>query len=295
MTAATSSARIARRRKTGGRRTKLHIGLVLLAVIVAVGALHSQLLGLIGHGPTETGFLPPLAKPSLAHPLGADQLGRDMLAMTIEGLWTSLKVAAITGILATAVGVVIAFVAGFLGGVIDTVLLVVIDLFLVIPSFPLLIAYSAFAKRTSLLDMSLILAVFSWPATARIIRSQVLSLRTRSYVDLARVNRQSTLGIIFQELLPNMLPFVALGLAASAITAIFSLVGIEIIGLGASNIIDLGLLINAAIANGALSLGVWPMFVAPIAVIVLLFFALNLINIGLDEVYNPKLRSVAGA
>lgn len=277
------------------RNGKLAVGLGILVVIVSVGALHAQIVGLIGDGATQSGFMQHLAPPSLAHPLGSDQLGRDMVAMLVEGLWTSLKVAAIAGFLSTVIGVVISFLAGYIGGVIDTLLLAVTDLFLVIPSFPLIIAYSAFAKRTSLFDISLILAVFSWPVTARILRSQVLSLRSRTYIDLAKVNREGPLEIIFFELLPNMLPFVALGLAASSITAIFSLVGIEIIGLGPSNIVDLGLLINAAIANGALSLGVWPMFVSPIAVITLLFFALNLINIALDEVYNPRLRSVAGA
>ena len=290
---ATRSWRLLRRGRP--RNVKLVVGLGLLVLILSVGALHAQIVGSIGQGSTESGFLQPLAPPSLAHPLGSDQLGRSMLAMLVEGLWTSLKVAAVAGMLSTLIAVVIAFLAGYIGGVVDTVLLAVTDLFLVIPSFPLIIAYSAFAKRTSLFDISLILAVFSWPFTARVVRSQVLSVRSRTYIDLAKVNREGPIEIIFRELLPNTLPFLALGLAASAMTAIFSLVGIEIIGLGPSNIIDLGLLINAAIANGALSLGVWPMFVSPIAVITLLFFSLNLINIALDEVYNPRLRSVAGA
>jgi peptide/nickel transport system permease protein len=93
---------------------------------------------------------------------------------------------------------------------------------------------------------------------------------------------------------PNMLPYIALGLALAVINTIFALVGLELIGLGPSGIQDLGLLINSAVQNGALSLGAWPMFAAPILLLTGIFFALNLINVGLDEAFNPRLRKVAG-
>ena len=136
--------------------------------------------------------------------------------------------------------------------------------------------------------------MFSWAFAARPIRSQVLSLRTRGYVDLAKVTRLNTVEIVFEELVPNMLPYIILGLSFAVIGAIFALISLEIIGLGPTNLIDLGLLINSAITSGALTLGAWPLFVGPIIAIVLLFGALNLINIGLDEVFNPRLRRVAG-
>jgi peptide/nickel transport system permease protein len=108
------------------------------------------------------------------------------------------------------------------------------------------------------------------------------------------VTKLNMFEIIFEELVPNMLPFIALGLALSAVGAIFGLIALEIIGLGPTNLIDLGLLINSAISSGALTLGAWPLFVGPIVAIVLLFGSLNLIIIGLDEVFNPRLRRVAG-
>jgi peptide/nickel transport system permease protein len=158
----------------------------------------------------------------------------------------------------------------------------------------LLIAYSAFAKHVSLVQVGVILAVFSWPGAARTIRTQVLSLRQRSYVDLAKVTKLNTFEVIFAELAPNMLGFLALGLAYAAVASMFALIGLEVIGLGPSGVIDLGFILNLATSGGALTLGAWGVFVAPIAIASLVFFALTLINVGLEEKYNPRLRKVAG-
>lgn len=278
------------------RNRKLSIGLILLFLVVVFGALHSPIVGILGGGqdPMAIGFAQRWMTPSVDHPLGTDSVGRDVLALTVTGLWTSLKIGALAGVLSTIIGVIIAFLAAYKGGWFDSVLASVTDLFLVIPTFPLLIAFSGFAKKVSLLEIGIILAVFSWAGAARAIRSQVLSLRSRPYIDLAKVTKARDMEVIVFELLPNMLPYIALGLALAAIGSIFGLVGLEIIGLGPSGLVDLGLLINTAVSSGALSLGAWPIFVAPILLITILFFALNLINVGLDEAYNPRLRKVAG-
>jgi peptide/nickel transport system permease protein len=275
---------------------KLSIGLILLFLVVVFGALHSPIVSILGGGqdPMAIGFAQRWMTPSVDHPLGTDSVGRDVLALTVTGLWTSLKIGALAGVLSTIIGVIIAFLAAYKGGWFDSVLASVTDLFLVIPTFPLLIAFSGFAKKVSLLEIGIILAVFSWAGAARAIRSQVLSLRSRPYIDLAKVTKARDMEVIVYELLPNMLPYIALGLALAAIGSIFGLVGLEIIGLGPSGLVDLGLLINTAVSSGALSLGAWPIFVAPILLITMLFFALNLINVGLDEAYNPRLRKVAG-
>ncbi|MGI8870157.1 MAG: ABC transporter permease [Mycobacteriales bacterium] len=279
------------------RKPKLFIGLVLLLLVVLFGALHTPIVHWIGHGtdPMSIGFGGRWEQPSSTHLLGTDAVGRDVLALLVTGLWTSLKIGLLAGVLSTVIGVIVAFYAAYRGGWLDNVLATVTDLFLVIPSFPLLIAFSGFAKKVSLFEIGVILAVFSWAGAARVIRSQVLSLRTRPYIDLARVTKSRDFEIITTELLPNMLPYIALGLALAAIGSIFGLVGLELIGLGPSGLVDLGLLINTAVTGGALSLGAWPIFVAPIGLITILFFALNLINVGLDEAYNPRLRKVAGA
>lgn len=276
---------------------RLTVGLVLLLVIVVIGALHSVIIDAIGNGqdPTAIGFAQRWLQPSASHPLGTDQVGRDVMAMVVAGLWTSLKIGALGGALSTIIGILVAFFSAYRGGWLDSLLATTTDLFLVIPTLPLLIAYSGFASHISLFQVSVILAVFSWAGASRTIRSHVLSLRTRSYVDLAKISKESAVKIVLFELVPNMLPYIALGLALAVINTIFALVGLELIGLGPSGIQDLGLLINSSVQNGALSLGAWPMFVAPIVLLTAIFFALNLINVGLDESFNPRLRKVAGA
>jgi peptide/nickel transport system permease protein len=284
--------------RTIGRSPKLSLGLGILIVVVVVGVLNGWLIGLIR---THIGADPMAVSPNhWVHPngkylLGTDQYGRDVAAMTLNGLAPSLKIGIIAGGLSTAIAIVIAFVAAYRGGLLDSFLSAITDFFLVIPTLPLLIAYSAFAKHVSLVQVGVILAVFSWPGAARQIRTQVLSLRQRSYVDLAKVTKLNTFEVIFAELAPNMLGFLALGLAYAAVASMFALIGLEVIGLGPSGVIDLGFILNLATSGGALTLGAWGVFVAPIAIASIVFFALTLINVGLEEKYNPRLRKVAGA
>ncbi len=276
---------------------KFRAGSTILLVLVLLAMLHSVIAtALFGSvDALEVGADGAWLMPSTQHLLGTDRYGRDLFIMVLSGLQISLEIAVIAGLLSTAVGVVVAFVAGYKGGMVDGVLKTTTDMFLVVPSFPLLLTLSAYVRNVSLLDVGILLSLFSWPFAARTIRSQVLSLRSRPYVELARVNNLNDFEIIFQELLPNLLPYIGVGLATASLGAIFALVGLEVIGLGPGNIIDLGLMINWAISWGALSLGAWPIFVAPVFFLSLLFISVNLINIGLEEIYNPRLRGTAGA
>jgi peptide/nickel transport system permease protein len=279
------------------RSAKLSLGMAILLLVVLVGVLNGPLTAMISRhvGGDPLDFNPDhWQKPGSLHPLGTDSYGRDVLALVLTGLVTSLKIGVIAGVISTLIAVVIAFVAAYKGGLFDAVLATFTDFFLVIPTLPLLIAWSAFDKNVNLFQIAVILAVFSWPGAARHIRSQVLSLRSRPYIDLAKVTRLNDLEIIFEELVPNMLPFIALGMAYAVVGAMTALVGLEIIGLGPSGVTDLGLVLNLSQA-GALTIGAWGIFVAPIFILVLIFFGLTLINIGLEEVYNPRLRKVAGA
>jgi peptide/nickel transport system permease protein len=275
---------------------RLATGLVILALMVLVAILSPLIVSAIGNGtdPLELAAYDKWQVPSPAHLLGTDQFGRDVLAMVVTAMSVSIQIGAIAGVISTVVGVVVAFVAGYKGGWIDGILSTFTGILLVIPTFPLLIALSAYAKNVSLFQVGVMISIFSWPFAAKTIRSQVLSLRSRPYVDLARVSKAHDLEIITTELLPNLLPFIGVGFASSALGAIFGLVGLEVIGLGPGGVIDLGQIIFNAINTGALTLGAWPMFVVPIVLLTLLFAALNMINIGLEEVYNPRLRGVAG-
>lgn len=283
--------------KLWGSSHKFQIGVFVIVVFVVAAFLHNQIIAAIGHGqdPLGTAAYIPWQGPSRTNILGTDRYGRDILALTVSGLAASLKVGAVAGVISTVIGVLVAFIAGYKGGKLDTFLSGTADMFLVVPTFPLLIALSAYVTNMSLITLGVILAIFSWALAARTIRSQVLSLRTRPYVELAKVSRMGDLEIIIQELIPNLLPFIGVGFANAVLGAIFALVGLEVIGLGPSSVIDLGLMLNWSIQWGTLSLGAWTLFAAPIFVLGLLFFAVNLINIGLEETYNPRLRKVAGA
>jgi peptide/nickel transport system permease protein len=284
-------------RKLWATSSKFQLGVVMLGVLILLAVLHPFFSWLIGgnQDPMALSTYDRWEVPNAYHWLGTDRYGRDILAMTLAGLATSLEIAAIAGLLSTFIGVIVAFVAGYKGGWLDAVLRTTTDMFLVVPSFPLLLTLSAYVRNVSLLTVALMLSAFSWPFAARPIRSYVLSLRNRPYVELARVTNLNDFQIIFQELVPNLLPYIGVGFSNAALGAVFALVGLEVIGLGPANIIDLGLLINYAISWGAMSLGAWPIFVAPVVFLSFVFISVNLINIGLEEIYNPRLRGTAGA
>ncbi len=278
---------------------KVQVGVVIIVFFTLVALLHTPIIALIGHGRDPLDFnatiSAPWQMPNAQHWLGTDRVGRDILAMTVTGLTASLEVGVIAGLLSTVIGTIIAFVAGYKGGRVDSFLSTFTDMFLVVPSFPLLITLSVYTPNVNLFTIAVILAVFSWPFAARTIRSQVLSLRSRPYVELAKVTKLNDMEIIFAELMPNLLPFIGVGFANAALGSIFALVGLEVIGLGPGSTLDLGMMLNWSQQWGALTLGAWSLFVAPVVVLGLLFLAVNMINIGLEEVYNPRLRKTAGA
>lgn len=275
---------------------KFRLGAGLLVLLCAIALLHPlEVRLLIGDAdPLAAGTFDIFDDPSATHPFGTDRYGRDVLALVLIGLLNSLEVGLLAGAISTVLGVMVGFVAGYKGGGIDGTLRTMTDMFLVIPTLPLLITLSAYVRSVSLPALGLILASFSWPFAARAIRTQVLSLRSRPYVELARMSIMSDAEIIVQELLPNLVGYIALGFAGAALGAIGALVGLEVIGLGPSNTMDLGLLINLAQQWGVLSLGKWTVFTAPVLALVSLFVAMVLINIGLEETFNPRLRGVTG-
>jgi peptide/nickel transport system permease protein len=278
---------------------KVQAGVVIIAFFILVALLHTPIMAFIGHGrdPLDIDVTVSAAwqMPNAQHWLGTDRVGRDILAMTVTGLTASLEVGVIAGLLSTVIGTIVAFVAGYKGGNVDSFLSSFTDMFLVVPSFPLLITLSAYTPNVNLFSIALILAIFSWPFAARTIRSQVLSLRSRPYVDLAKVTKLNDMEIIFTELMPNLLPFIGVGFANAALGSVFALVGLEVIGLGPGSTLDLGMMLNWSQQWGALTLGAWALFVVPVVVLGLLFLSVNMINIGLEEVYNPRLRKTAGA
>jgi peptide/nickel transport system permease protein len=278
------------------RSLYFRIGIVILGLLVATALvqpwLNTWLLGDVD--PVTMGSFDAYIDPSPEHPLGTDRWGRDWLALLFIGLRYSLLIALLAGSVATLIGIVVGFVAGYKGGWLDSVLRTFTDMVLVVPSLPLLVTLAAYIPRVNVMVMALLLAAFSWPFTTRTIRAQVLSLKERPYIDLAKTSGMRDWEIIFAEILPNLMPYLGVSLAISMGAAMLAEIGLQLIGLGPGNINTLGLMINWTMRWGALGLGKWQMVFAPVGCLVLFFVALNLINIGLEQAFNPRLRAVTG-
>lgn len=279
------------------RSKMLLIGILILLFLVLV-ALFQPLINrlLIGNvNPVSMGTYDVYLQPSRQHLLGTDRWGRDWMAQLVLGLRYSLMIGALSGGVATIISIVFGFLAGYRGGLIDNIFRTFTDMIMVIPSWPILVTLAAYIQRLDIPVMALLLAMFSWPFGMRTIRAQVLSLRSQPYVDLAKVSNLKDLEIIFTELVPNLLPYLGVTLAITTVGAILAETGMELIGLGpGGNIITLGLMINFSMGWGALALQKYELLFPPIICLILIFVSLNLINMGLEEVFNPRLKRITG-
>jgi len=172
------------------------------------------------------------------------------------------------------------------------VLLTFTNMLIVIPSYPILVAIALVTPELGITAMALILAFFSWAYSARTIRAQVMTMKERPYVELAKVSGQKDVAIIFTEILPNLTPYLLMGFAFAVVGAMVSEVGLEAIGLGPSNIITLGLMINFANGWGVYSMGRLEVLLIPVGALILIFVAITMINRGMEEYLNPRLQKV---
>ncbi|MGI8484119.1 MAG: ABC transporter permease [Thermomicrobiales bacterium] len=184
----------------------------------------------------------------------------------------------------------VGFAAGYKGGKTDAVLRTVTDMFIVIPTLPLIIILARYSNNLGSVQLALILAAFSWPFAARIIRTQVLSLRERPYVELSKMNNMTDREIIVSDIFPNMAPYVGIGFASASVGSALALVGLTVLGLGPSNQVDLGRLIADALGWGVISLGKEVIFIAPVTLLILLFVGLAWMAQGMEEHFNPRLK-----
>lgn len=270
---------------TANRKASVGIGIVVLFV----------LLGLIGplldHTNPAALTNDVLLPPSSSHWLGTTQTGQDILSQLLIGTRVSILWGFATGLFVTALSVLVGLVAGYLGGVVDDVLTLLINIFLVLPGFPLAVVMAAYVPVKGPLTVALVIAITSWAYQARVLRAQTLSMRHRDFVEAARSSGEPRWRIIFFEIFPNEIAIVAAGFVGTAIYVILAAAGLEFLGLGDVTVIDWGTMFYWAQNNDALLLGAWWWYVAPGACIALLGAGLALINFGIDEVANPKLRA----
>jgi peptide/nickel transport system permease protein len=272
---------------------KLVAGSLMVAAIV--------LLGLLGHLFWDTTLartassplnLPPfwLEGGDLAHPLGTENSGRDMLALMITGAPATLRVGLIVGIVSIGVGILLGFTGGYLGGWADYVIRILSDTALTIPSLAILIVISSYVREIDVNTMAFIVALFAWAGPTRVIRAQVLTLREQGYVRMARLSGLPTFHIMFKEIMPNLLPYLAASFVGSAAAGILAAVGLEALGLGPQRVPTLGMTIYFALQASAILRGMWWWWGAPTLVLVIIFIGFFLITVGLDEIANPRLR-----
>lgn len=271
------------------RNTKLRIGLIIILFFVALTFV----------GPLFTTFQPldyvnPRGPepPSGEYWLGTTMFGQDVFTQVVYGLRATFFVGLIGGGLGTLIGVVVGFTAGYRGGVVDEVLTMITNIVLVIPALAVLLIIAAYLKVRGVFVESLFIACFAWPWAARAIRAQTFSLRTREFVDLAKLTGMKDRKIIFTEIAPNMLSYLVLVFILQFGGAILTAAALDFIGLGPTDSISLGLMMNNAVLWGALLLGMWWWFLPPGLAITAIVGALYVMNVGLDEVFNPKLREM---
>jgi peptide/nickel transport system permease protein len=235
---------------------------------------------------------PGFQEPQAEHPLGTESSGRDMLALLLVATPRSLRVGFIAALIGMAVGIILGFSAGYIGGWLDTVIQVLADALITIPSLAVLIVIASLVNQIKLETMALLLALFAWPRPTRYVRAQVLSMRERGYVQMARLSGASTFDIMFKEIMPNLLPYLAAAFIGTVSANILAATSLEALGLGPTRIPTLGMTIFFAINGAAILRGMWWWWGLPIAMLVVIFIALFLLNTGLDEIANPRLRGL---
>lgn len=263
------------------------VGAGLLILTFALAFLPGLLVDLDVHRRVGLAYLPP----SAGRWLGTDHLGLDMFALLVAGLRSSLYVGFLAGTVATVLGTLIGVYGGFKGGLIDDVLTVLTNIFLVIPSLIVLILLSgSLQEGRSLTLIGVFIGCTTWTWTARAVRAQASSLRSRDHVALARINGYGTLGIVFVHILPYLLSYLFMVFILQTASGILSESVISMLGLGPYDSVSLGNLLNQAIRNEALSDGVWWAFFPPMVLITVIAFALYVINTSMEGVFNPRLR-----
>ncbi len=224
------------------------------------------------------------------HPLGTENSGRDMLALMIVGAPNSFLIGVVAATVGMAIGIILGFTAGFIGGRVDDIIRLLSDVMITIPALMVLIVIQSLLRQVEITTMALLIAAFAWPSPTRLIRAQVLSMRESGYVQMAKLSGASTISIMFREILPNLLPYLAASFIGNATGAILAAVGLEALGLGPQRVPTLGGTIYDAISAAALIRNMWWWWGMPTVLLALMFVGLLLINLVLDEIANPRLR-----
>ena len=227
-------------------------------------------------------------------PLGTDNFGRDVLTELIKATGVSLQIGFVAGLIATLIGLILGLLSGYIGGFVDDGITFITNLFIVIPTFVLLIliSFSISQDQRGAFTIAMVIGFTAWPWTARAVRSQVISLRNRDHVNLSKLSGHSITHIIVADILPYIASYVVMAFILQISSGILTEAGLSIIGLGprTTEVPTLGLMMNWALIYQAPILGKWWAYFPAIITIALITFSMNLMNTGLDQIFNPALR-----
>jgi peptide/nickel transport system permease protein len=269
------------------RSVKIVSGLVILGFFALMALVGPFLVG----DPHRTSDAI-LSGPSGAHWLGTTQTGQDVLAQVVYGSRVSLGVGVLSAVIATAFSLVIGLVGGYFGGVVDELLSLLTNIFLVLPALPLVIVLAGYLPSRGVGSVAIVISATAWAWGARILRAQTLSLRRRDFVQAAQSAGERTWRVIFCEILPVEFPVIATSFLATVIAAILTEAGLSFLGLADLSTVSWGTMLYYAQNGQALLVGAWWWFVPPGLCIAMIGAGLALVNFGIDEIANPRLRTV---
>lgn len=257
-----------------------------LVVIALVGGL------LLGPGPLRSGALKPKLAPGfdVALWLGSTTLGQSVFAQVLQAIPGSCLVGLLAALIGTSVGALIGLASGYFGGKVDAALRVLVDVFLSVPSLLFLILIASLLRGVGVPLLAIIIGLFAWAWPARAVRSQVLTLKERPFVSVAQLSGMSGFEIVWNELLPLLLPWLGANFVNAFIAAVLAESGLSILGLGPQRDMTLGMMIYWSLNYSAVLQNMWWWWLPPVLLLIIFFMALYLIHIGLDEVSNPRLR-----
>ena len=270
------------------RNRSLLVGLILIGLVLLFAGAGRLFWDVHQAHPLSA---PPNRPPSFQHPLGTDRQGRDILAVMIVGTPLTFYIGLLAGFIGLVIGTLLALISAYYGGIVDAVIRAIVDVGLTIPPLLILILLAVSIKSNlTISQMALVVASLAWLHPTRTIRSQVLTLKERAFIQVARLSGAGNLRIIFLELMPNLLPYLMATFVGAVASAILASIGLEVIGLGEIEANTLGMTIYWVNYYAAILHGLWWWFLPPILIIVLIFVGLFAISAGLDELVNPRKR-----
>ncbi len=270
---------------------KAKVGVAILGLFILI-AIVGPSVAPFDPSATTAGQALPLG-PTSTHLLGTTATGQDVLSQLLTGTRSTVVLGLLTGAIATLLSVLVGTSAGFLGGLADEGLSLVANIFLVLPALPLLVVILGYLPHSGQLPTAIILSALGWPWGARVIRAQTLSLRRRDFVAAAREVGESRWRIIVFELLPNEIGLIAASFVGTVLYAILTSVALAFIGVADVSTWSYGTMLYWAQSGNAVQLGAWWWYVPPGVCAALLGTSLVLLNFGLDELGNPRLRAAA--